>query len=361
MTQASSIPSFDQASAKRMQAILDNKTKPLGSLGRLEELAVALAGITASTQLDFGSKAIVLAAADHGVARKGVSLYPSEVTRQMVLNFMAGGAAVNVLARHAGAKVVVVDAGVAGGSFAPMPGFYDRKQGGGQGSADLSAGPAMTFEQAKACLAAGAEVVADLAKQGVKMVGLGEMGIGNTTPSSAIAAVVMELAVEEVTGRGTGLDVEAWQKKVAVIQQAIAVNRPDPQDGMDLLVKVGGFEIGVLAGVILEAAKRRMPVMLDGFISGAAALVAYRIDPACKHYLLAGHQSVEIGHRRIHEFLGLKPLLQLDLRLGEGTGAAMAFTVVDAACKIVAEMATFDSAGVSQEKSGKDAFDTKEA
>ena len=341
--------------------ILDNKTKPLGSLGRLEELAVNLAGITGSAKLDFSSKAIVLAAADHGVASKGVSLYPSEVTRQMVLNFMAGGAGVNVLARHAGAKVVVVDAGVAGESFAAAPGFYDRKQGSGKGSADLSAGPAMTLEQAKACLAAGAEVVADLAKQGVKMLGLGEMGIGNTTPSAAIAAVVMALPVEEVTGRGTGLDVEAWKKKVAVIQGAIALNKADAKDGMDVLVKLGGFEIGVLAGAILEASKRRMPVMLDGFISGAAALVAYRIDPACKDSLLAGHQSVEIGHRRIHEFLGLKPLLQLELRLGEGTGAAMAFMLVDAACKIVAEMATFDSAGVSQDKTGKDAFEKKEA
>jgi nicotinate-nucleotide--dimethylbenzimidazole phosphoribosyltransferase len=219
----------------------------------------------------------------------------------------------------------------------------------------------MTLEQAKACLAAGAEVVADLAKQGVKMLGLGEMGIGNTTPSAAIAAVVMALPVEEVTGRGTGLDVEAWKKKVAVIQGAIALNKADAKDGMDVLVKLGGFEIGVLAGAILEASKRRMPVMLDGFISGAAALVAYRIDPACKDSLLAGHQSVEIGHRRIHEFLGLKPLLQLELRLGEGTGAAMAFMLVDAACKIVAEMATFDSAGVSQDKTGKDAFEKKEA
>jgi len=240
MTQ-SSIPAFDQASAKRMKAILDNKTKPLGSLGRLEETAITLAGIAGNTQLDFAAKAIVLAAADHGVARKGVSLYPSEVTRQMVLNFMAGGAGVNVLARHAGAKVVVVDAGCAGESFPAAPGFYDRKQGKGQGSADLSAGPAMTLDEAKACLAAGAEVVADLAKQGVKMLGLGEMGIGNTTPSAAIAAVVMALPVEEVTGRGTGLDVEAWKKKVEVIKGAIALNKADAKDGMDILVKLGGF------------------------------------------------------------------------------------------------------------------------
>jgi nicotinate-nucleotide--dimethylbenzimidazole phosphoribosyltransferase len=352
------IPAFDQASALAMQKIMDSKTKPLGSLGQIEALACQLAGITRSLQPVFSTRAVLVAAADHGITAQGVSLYPSEVTRQMVLNFMSGGAAVNVLARSAGAEVVVVDAGVRGERLPASPGFFDCRVA--EGTADFSKQPAMTQDQAQACLQAGFEVVRQLYKDGVRLLAVGEMGIGNTSASSAITAAALKLPADQVTGRGTGLDVEAWKRKVAVLEQSLQLHQPKADDGMDLLSKVGGFEIGLLAGAMLQAAALRMPIMLDGFISGAAALIAVRLDPACKDYLIAGHQSVEVGHRHLLGNLGLKPLLQLDLRLGEGTGGAMALHFVDAACAIVREMATFESAQVSDQKTGEDAFEHRQ-
>lgn len=344
---------IDAVASAAMQSLLDRKTKPTGSLGRLEELAVSLAGMTGATALEFKEKAVLVAAGDHGVAAQGTSLYPSEVTPQMVLNFLAGGAGVNVLARQAGARVWVVDAGVKGGeNFPEHPSLIRRSQG--QGTADFTQGPAMSTVQAAACLSQGREVAAGLIDDGCHMLATGDMGIGNTTASSAIAAAILDLPLEQMTGRGTGIDAEGWTKKMAVIRRALDLNRPDGKDGLDVLGKVGGFEIGLLAGAILGAAERRVPVVIDGFISGAAALIAFRVDPACRHYLIAGHQSVEIGHRHILEALGLRAYLNLEMRLGEGTGAVLCFHLVDAACRIVREMATFESAGVSDKDAARE-------
>ena len=341
-----SIPQLDHAAAAIVQARLDRKTKPAGSLGRLEELLVSLAGMTGRSQLSFGRKAVLVAAGDHGVCRQGVSLYPAEVTPQMVMNFLAGGAGINVLARQAKADVLVVDAGVNCPPFEAHPQLiHDRKIG--QGTADISVGPAMTRAQATASLLLGADAVVRLQDQGLDMLGIGEMGIGNTTASSAIAAAALKMPVRDMTGRGTGIDAAGWEHKVAVIEAALKLNQADPRDALDLLSKLGGFEIGVLTGAILEASRRRIPVVLDGFISGAAALLASIHDPESKHFMIASHQSVEVGHRHILERLGLRAYMNLDLRLGEGTGAALCFPLVDAACKILSEMATFESAGVS--------------
>jgi nicotinate-nucleotide--dimethylbenzimidazole phosphoribosyltransferase len=341
-----SIPSLDSRAMQEAQFRLDRKTKPQGSLGRLEELAVALAGMTGKVPPSLARKAVLVAAGDHGVARQGVSLYPSEVTAQMVLNFLAGGAGINVLARQAGARVRVVDAGVNAPDFAPHPALFQQFKM-GKGTADISQGPAMSRDQAVRCLEAGAQIVQSMAEEGLDLLATGDMGIGNTTASSAIAAAALGLPVRDMTGRGTGLDAQAWEKKVAIIEKAISTNRPDPKDALDLLSKLGGFEIGVLAGAIVEAGRRRIPVILDGFISGAAALLAALHEPRSRDFMIASHQSVEIGHRHVLERLGLRAYLNLDLRLGEGTGAALCLPLVDAACAILAEMATFESAGVS--------------
>jgi nicotinate-nucleotide--dimethylbenzimidazole phosphoribosyltransferase len=266
----------------------------------------------------------------------------------MVLNFLNGGAAINVLARQAGARVIVVDVGVAT-EIAPdrgaIPGLVRRKIA--CGTANMAAGPAMTREQAEQSIQAGIDVVQAEIEAGLDLVATGDMGIGNTTPSSAITAILCGLPAAQVTGRGTGVDDAGLARKVAMIERALEVNRPDPKDAMDVLCKVGGLEIAGLAGVMLGAAARRVPVVVDGFISGAAALVAAELDPALKPYLIAAHQSVETGHRAVLEHLGLRPLLNLDLRLGEGTGAVLAFSIIEAAVRILNEMATFAEAGVS--------------
>jgi nicotinate-nucleotide--dimethylbenzimidazole phosphoribosyltransferase len=339
------LPQLDQAAAAAVQQRLDRKTKPTGSLGRLEELAVTLAGISGRTDGAYARKAVLVAAADHGVAKQGVSLYPAEVTPQMVLNYLAGGAAVSVLARRAGARVLVVDAGVNAEPFAAHKDLLDLKVS--RGTKDLSAGPAMTLAQAKDCIAKGRQALAKLAEDGLDLLALGEMGIGNTTASAALCACLLQLDPEMVTGRGTGLDADGRARKVAVIRKALEINDPDGGDAMDSLAKVGGFEIGVLAGAILEAASRRIPVVLDGFITGAAALVAWKLDPQVAKFLLASHQSQEIGHKHMLERLGLRPYLNLDLRLGEGSGAALFLPLVDASADILRDMATFESAGVS--------------
>jgi nicotinate-nucleotide--dimethylbenzimidazole phosphoribosyltransferase len=340
------IQALDESAGKAMQALLDRKTKPTGSLGRLEELSVSLAAMTGKLKPDFSRKVVLVAAADHGVTAQGTSLYPAEVTPQMVLNFLSGGAGINVLARQTGARVVVVDAGVkVSQGFPAHPDFLSRSQG--QGTADFSQGPAMSKDQAEAAVKSGFEVASALAKDGMQMLATGDMGIGNTTASSAIAAAILSLPLDQVTGRGTGIDAKGWERKMAVIRKALEVNHPEGKDGLDVLAKVGGFEIGFLAGAVLGAASHRIPVVLDGFISGAAALIAVRLAPDSRHYLLAAHQSVEIGHRHVLESLGLRAYLHLDLRLGEGTGSALFFNLVDASCRVVAEMATFESAGVS--------------
>jgi nicotinate-nucleotide--dimethylbenzimidazole phosphoribosyltransferase len=305
---------------------------------------VQIAGITGQARPRPKQPVVVVMAGDHGIAHQGVSAYPQEVTPQMVLNFLHGGAAINVLARHVGARVVVVDVGVAA-DMPAHPELVNMKVA--KGTRDFSAGSAMTRDEAERAVQAGIDVVNAQVDAGADLVATGDMGIGNTTPSSAIVATLTGRPIAQVTGRGTGVDDAGLARKVAVLERALALNRPDPCDGWDVLAKVGGLEIGGLAGVIIGAAARRVPVVIDGFISGAAALIACAIAPAAQPYLIAAHRSVEIGHRAMLEHLGLEPLLDFNLRLGEGTGAALGISLCMAACKILDEMATFGEAGVS--------------
>jgi len=334
----------DPRIAEATQQLLDAKTKPRRSLGRLEDLACRVAAIRGSTAPAPLHKAIVVMGADHGVAAEGVSAFPQEVTRQMLLNFARGGAAINVLARHAGARLVVADLGV----VEALPDEPEiRADRIGPGTRNFAHGPAMTRGEAIAGLEAGIAIARELAGAGVTLLGTGEMGIGNTTAASALAAVLTGAPPEEVTGRGTGIGDDGLARKLAVIRQAIAVNRPDPEDPIDVLGKLGGFEIAGLAGLILGGAAAGIPIVVDGFICGAAALVAIRLAPRAAGYLVGSHRSVEIGHRRVLAALGVEPLLDLELRLGEGTGAALAMPLVDAALGILRDMATFAAAGVS--------------
>ncbi|WP_426449193.1 nicotinate-nucleotide--dimethylbenzimidazole phosphoribosyltransferase [Paenibacillus sp. S-38] len=323
---------------------LDELTKPPGSLGRLEAVAQQLAGIRGEALPELGRKAVVVMAADHGVCEEGVSAFPAEVTPQMVLNFLGGGAAVNVLARQTGAEVVCVDIGVNAELSHPLLRSHKVRWG----TANMAQGPAMTREEAVEAVRIGMGIAFGLADEGFGLLATGEMGIGNTTASSALLSVLTGEEPAAVTGRGTGIDSARLQHKQEVIRRAIAVNRPDPADPLDVLAKVGGLEIAGLAGVILGAASRRMPVVIDGFISSAAALIAARLAPLSRGYMIASHLSEELGHARLLQELGLKPMLQLDMRLGEGTGAVLAFPLVEASLKLMREMATFGSAGVSQ-------------
>lgn len=330
-----------------MQAARDRQsrlTKPAGSLGRLEALSVQLAGIFADPLPAIQDKVIITMAGDHGVVASGVSAFPQEVTSQMVLNFLQGGAAINVLARHVGARITVADLGVAS-DLEPHPDLVIAKVA--PGTANITEGPAMTPDQARAALAAGIRIVKHQIELGLDIVGTGDMGIGNTTPSAAIASAFTGVEPATIVGRGTGVDDAGYQRKINAVRTALAINRPDRQQGLDVLAKVGGFEIGGLAGVMLGAAAHRKPVMVDGFISTAAAMLAAALEPGVKPYLIAAHKSQEFGHGVMLEWLGLTPLIDLDLRLGEGTGAAIGISLAEAACKILAEMATFDEAGVS--------------
>ncbi len=345
--QLPSIPDFDVKSAEQAQLRQNTLTKPAGSLGRLETLSIQLAGMRGQPRPSFPRKAVIVMAGDHGVTAEGVSAYPASVTEQMVLNFLHGGAAINVLARQAGARVTVVDMGVAA-NLDPAPGLVIYKIA--NGTQNMFKGPAMSRAQAEQSIQAGVEIVEAEISKGLDLVATGEMGIGNTTPSSAITAIFTELAPGKVTGRGTGVDEAGFRRKVEVIEEALRVNHPDRKDPVDVLSKVGGFEIGGLAGVILGAAAHRVPVILDGFISGAAALLAVELSARVKPFLVASHLSVEAGHRAILEHLGLKALLELDMRLGEGTGAVLAFHLADAAVKTLNEMATFSEAGVSEKE-----------
>jgi nicotinate-nucleotide--dimethylbenzimidazole phosphoribosyltransferase len=328
------------------QRHLDNLTKPPGSLGRLEEFARRLVAITENTRPVLDKKVIFTFAGDHGVVDEGVSAYPKEVTPQMVLNMLGGGAAISVLARHAGADTVVVDIGV-DHAFGAVEGLVDMKVM--RGTRNFAKGAAMTRDEAVRCLECGIDLANVYARKGYHIVGTGEMGIGNTTPSSAIAAVVTGASVAEVTGRGTGISDETLKRKAGVIEDALRLNKPDPSDGIDVLSKVGGTEIGGIAGLILGAASNRIPVVVDGFISTAGALIAYTIEPAVKDYMFAAHNSVERGHRLALEAMGLVPILDLGMRLGEGTGAALAMLLIEAGLKIYQEMATFAEAGVTDE------------
>jgi len=330
---------------EKAQARLNRLTKPLGSLGRLEELAARYVMITGEIKPAVPRGAVFTFAADHGVTEEGVSAYPREVTSQMVLNFLRGGAGINVLARHAGIDVKVVDIGV-DYDFGTVPGLIARKVM--RGTRNLLSEPAMTRAQAEQSVMVGVELASEAVQEGIGLIGTGDMGIGNTTPSAAITSVMTGRAVDEVTGRGTGIDDVGHARKVSVIRQALDLHRPDRNDALDVLTKVGGLEVGGLAGLMLGAAVARVPVVLDGFIAGAAALIAVGLQPRCREYLIASHRSVERGHQAIMDHLGVKPLLDLDLRLGEGTGACLGMSLVCAAIKIYNEMATFNEAGVSE-------------
>lgn len=328
----------------KAQARLDRLTKPLGSLGRLEELAASYVAITGELKPNVPRGVVFTFAADHGVTLEGVSAYPREVTPQMVLNFLRGGAGVNVLAKHAGVDVRVVDIGV-DYEFVAVPGLLARKVM--KGTNNLAVESAMTRSQAEQAVMIGVELATEVVREGIGLIGTGEMGIGNTTSSAAITAAMTGRPVADVTGCGTGIDESSRRHKIAVIERALELHRPDMMDPLDVLRKVGGLEIAGLAGLILGAAAARVPVVLDGFIAGAAALIAVGLQPLCREYLIASHRSVEQGHRVVLDHLRLKPLLDLDLRLGEGTGACLGMDLVCAAIKIYTEMATFDEAGVS--------------
>jgi nicotinate-nucleotide--dimethylbenzimidazole phosphoribosyltransferase len=342
---AARVRKVDEESMALARKLQDSLTKPRGSLGKLETLSIRLAGIYRTPHPCLKRKVVFTMAADHGVTEEGVSAYPSDVTAQMVLNFARGGAAINVLARHAGAEVRVVDMGVRSDIQWPDP-VLSRKVM--RGSRNMAQGPAMTKEQALEALDTGAQLASEAAESGANAVAIGDMGIGNTTAASAITAVVTGRKVEEVTGRGTGIDDRSLSLKIRAIEKAIKVNSPDPNNGVDLVSKVGGLEIAGLAGVAIGAASSGVPVFLDGFVSSSAALVAAAICPEARDYMIASHLSVEPGHRFALEHLGLDPLLDLGMRLGEGTGAALAFMIAEASCKILNEMATFENAGVSR-------------
>jgi nicotinate-nucleotide--dimethylbenzimidazole phosphoribosyltransferase len=337
----------DKAAMDAARARQDTLTKPAGSLGRLEEISVQIAGIQRKASPVIEKKAMITMAGDHGVVAEKVGNWPQEVTAQMVENFLRGGAGINVLARQVGARIVFVDMGVAS-DLKAHPQLIVKKVG--HGTANICRGPAMTEAQAEQALEAGIEIVSAEIKKGLDIVGTGDMGIGNTTSSSAIFAAMTGLAPDKVTGRGTGLTDEQLEHKTGCIRRALETNHPDKSKPAEVLAKVGGFEIGGLAGVMLGAAANRVPVVIDGFISGAAALIALGLAPQIKEYLIAGHVSAEAGHAAMLEYMGLRPLLSLEMRLGEGTGAALGMAIAEAAVRTLNEMATFAEAGVSEEE-----------
>ena len=339
------IKPLDEGAMAEARLKQDRLTKPQGSLGRLEELSVQLAGIQGKPVPQIRHKAIITMAGDHGAVVEGVGNWPQEVTAQMVYNFLGGGAGINVLARQAGARLIVVDMGVAT-KMETNPQLLSRKVA--SGTKNMCLGSAMTREEAVKAIETGVEIVTAEVAKGLDIVGIGDMGIGNTTASSAICAVMTGKPVTEVTGRGTGITDEQLAHKVEVIQRALAVNHPDPAQPLDVLAKVGGFEIGGLVGVMLGAAAHRIPVVLDGFISGAAALVATALSPGLEDFLVAAHVSAESGHKLLLEYLRLKPLLDLSMRLGEGTGAALGIFLAEAAARTLSDMSTFAEADVSE-------------
>ena len=338
------IKPLDQEYLQKAQERIDQLTMPRGSLGRLLELGRQFAGITHQLKPRISKKRIFTFAADHGVVAEGVSAFPKEVTAQMVFNFIHGGAGINVLARHVGAEVTIVDIGV-DYEFPQLEGLLAKKVA--RGTRNMAHEPAMTMEEAVMAMEVGIELAQQAAQDGVDIIGTGDMGIGNTTASSAIIAAFSGLPVEDLTSRGTGINDTMLKAKVATIEKALALHKPDPQDPLDVLSKVGGLEIAGIAGLVIGAAASRIPVVIDGFISTAGALIAYEMQPVISQYLVAAHESVEKGHKVMLERMRLKPLLNLDLRLGEGTGAALGISLVEAGVKILSEMHTFAEAGVA--------------
>lgn len=340
----SSIPPFDEEAAEQARRFSDNLTKPPGSLGKLELIASQLAGITGELWPDVSKRAVIVMAGDHGVCEEGVSAYPQAVTPQMVLNFLNGGAAVNVLARQAGADVVCVDIGVA--EKLEHQALVSRKIV--WGTRNMTKEPAMSRNEAIAAIMTGISIVNEQRNKGIRLFATGEMGIGNTTASAAIASVLAGLPHAQLTGRGTGIDDETLARKIEVVGRAISLNEPNPNDPIDVLAKVGGADIAGLVGVIIGAAASRCPVVIDGYISTVAALIAGKLAEGTKPYMIASHLSHEQGHPMLLDAIGLSPLLHLDMRLGEGTGAVLSFHLIDAALRLMKEMATFEGAGISK-------------
>ena len=339
------IKPLDEKAMAEARTRQDQLTKPAGSLGRLEEVSIRIAGIQGKGKPQIKNKAMITMAGDHGVVDEKIGNWPREVTAQMVENFLHGGAGINVLSRQVGARIVFVDMGIAS-DMKPDKQLIVKKVA--YGTKNMCLGPAMTPEQAVKALEAGIEILNAEADKGLDIVGTGDMGIGNTTASSAIFTALSGKTAEQVTGRGTGASDDQLKHKIDVIKRAMAVNKPDPHNALDVLAKVGGFEIGGLAGVMLGAAARHIPVVIDGFISGAAALIATRLAPKAKEYIIAAHCSAEAGHAAMLEYLGLKPLVTLEMRLGEGTGAALGLFIAEAGVRTLNEMATFTEAGVSE-------------
>lgn len=337
------IKAVDPVKLVEVQARINRQAKPKGSLGRLEEFARRFVAITGRDVVQ--KKVVFTFAGDHGVTEEGVSAFPREVTPQMVFNFVEGGAAINALARHVGAEVIVVDMGV-DYEFKPMNGLLVKKIG--RGTANFAKGPAMSRQEAIRCLETGIELAVSCRDAGVDLVGTGDMGIGNTTPSAAIAAVFTGLSVPQVTHRGTGIDDAALANKIRVIEEGMRVNTPDPRDPVDVLAKVGGYEIGGIAGLIIGCAAMGIPVVIDGFISTAGALIASELHSHVRDYLFAAHRSVEVGHAHMLARIRLRPMLDLEMRLGEGTGAALAMGLIEAALRALREVKTFDEAGVAR-------------
>ncbi len=338
------IKPLDKETMEKTQARLDDLTKPPGSLGVLEKIAKQIAGITGRVIPKLPIKAAIIMAGDHGIVKEGVAAFPQEVTAQMIMNFVKGGAAMSVLTQHENAKLYIVDIGVAT-ELPNTPHIIKRKVA--YGTKNMVKGPAMTLSQALQAIEIGIEITGKAIKDGAGIIAIGEMGIGNTSPSTAIIATYSGLPVKAVVGRGTGVDENGLKTKVTAIEKALEVNKPNPDDPFEVLAKVGGLEIAGLVGVILACAANRIPVIIDGFISGAAAVIAGEIAPLARDYMLGSHLSKEPGHKVILDFLGIKPMLIMDMRLGEGTGAALAMNLVDASLKILKEMATFSEAGVT--------------
>jgi nicotinate-nucleotide--dimethylbenzimidazole phosphoribosyltransferase len=341
------VPEIDRESRRKAAERVDNLLMPRRALGRLLELGEKVAGITGFASMDLSRKMVVVMAGDHGVTEEGVSAYPSEVTGQMVRGFTAGMAGINVLSRHAGIEVTVVDMGCkADLSDLTSRGIVTDARV-AAGTANMRTGPAMSVAQALQSVERGAAIARRLAADGIRMLGTGDMGIGNTTPSAAIAAVVTGRSVAELTGRGTGIDDKGLALKTRVIEDSIRVNNPDPKDAIDILSKVGGFEIGGIAGLILGAAESRLPVVIDGVISVAGAMIAWLLEPRLAEFMFAAHKSVEPAQSAMLSRIGLEPILDLGMRLGEGTGCALAMPIIEAGVKVIREMATFAEAGVS--------------
>ena len=342
-TLTANILDLDEESMAQIQVRLDSLTKPQGSLGQLEHLAKQLGGIQRTSNPKILKKAVLLMAGDHGVVEEGVSAFPQEVTPQMAYNIMNSGAAINVLARQANAEVFLTDVGIA----FPIEGNIIHKRI-ANGTQNMAKGPAMSRREALQALLVGAEVAEEKIRSGYNLFATGELGIGNTTPSSAIVSLLTNSSIEDVVGRGTGIDDAGVIRKRSAIEQAIEVNQPDTTDALDILTKVGGLEIAAIAGSILQAAASHVPIIVDGFISTAGALIAAKLAPKSIAYMIPSHGSVEIGHLNALAGLGLDPILNLNMRLGEGTGAAITFYIVESALHILEEMATFADAGVSE-------------